>query len=202
MSESFDSLFGQKVLAIYRCGSRIYGLEGSDSDEDYIAVLEGDFLPNVIKTDTADYFTYGKNQFQEAVQFKPGYLSYFTIWLDNTTVAEKNLVYIDPDFKDEFLKICKVEWEKHYPEWLSANIDYFALRLSFDPCEKSLYSLYRLHSIVKRYKETGIFESVFNDDDRILAADFKNNPEKRKDHEDRLKAIFSYLQDQLKEDAP
>lgn len=55
--------------------------------------------------------------------------------------------------------------------------------------------------MVKNYKNTGKFESVFNEEDKALALDFKANEQLRISHEAKLKEFFSYLESVLKEDS-
>lgn len=81
------------------------------------------------------------------------------------------------------------------------NLDYLGARLFNSPNEKTLYNIYRLNSIVKNYKNTGKFESVFNEEDKALASDFKANEQLRISHVAKLKEIFSYLESVLKEDS-
>lgn len=81
------------------------------------------------------------------------------------------------------------------------KLDYLGARLFNSPNEKTLYNIYRLNSIVKTYKNTGKFESVFNEKDKALASDFKANVQLRISHIAKLKEIFSYLQSILKEDS-
>lgn len=200
MLELLNNLLHEKVLAIYGCGSKIYGLESGGSDEDYTVIVDSDFLPNVIKDNGIDYFVFGRKQFNEATNFKKGYLSFFLAWLDNTCLALDNLVYLDEGYKDEFLSIVNADWSLKFKIWLEININYFGARLLYSPEEKTLYNLYRLNSIVKNYKETGIFKSVFFENDKTLALDFKSNPSTRISHKNKLEEIFSYLEHALKEE--
>jgi len=202
MLESLNNLLHEKVLAIYTCGSKIYGLESDNSDEDYTVIVDCDFLPNVIKDTCVDYFVFGKKQFKEATEFKKGYLSFFLAWLDNTCLALDNLIYLDDEYKDEFLSIINGDWALKFKTWLEININYFGARLFNSPNEKALYNLYRLNSIVKNYKKTGKFKSIFADEDKILALDFKSNPSIRISHRTKLEEIFSYLESVLKEEQP
>lgn len=201
MLELLDKLLHQKVLAIYRSGSKIYGLETNKSDEDYTVIVDGEFQPNVIKEGGVDYFVFGKERFKQAVRIEEGCVSFFTIWIDNTCLALENLIYLDESYKEEFVSIIGEDWKPKFKKWLRLNLDYLGARLFNSPNEKTLYNIYRLNSIVKNYKNTGKFESVFNEEDKALALDFKANEQLRISHAAKLKEIFSYLESILKEDS-
>lgn len=199
MQELLGKLLNEKVLAIYKCGSRIYGLETNDSDADYTVIVESDFQPNVIKYNNNDYFLYGKKEFKEAISFSEGYLNFFLIWIDNTCLAKENLIYIDDEYKKEFFSLVDANWDSRFKKWLSKNLDYYGLRLKYSPTDKILYNLYRLNSIVKNYSKKGKFESVFFEEDKALSLDFKANMATRISHKAKLEEIFSFLKSKLQE---
>lgn len=198
MSELLDNYFGLKPLLIYRCGSSIFGLSQNDSDKDYIVITEGSHLTNVLKTDDTDYFVFSKDGFKNALTFE-NELTYFLAWLDNILLAPENIVYADEEYKKEFLELIKIDWDKLFPKWLERNIEYFSVRLYTGQREKSLYHLYRLHSLVSHYIETGKFEYYFSEEDKKKAKAFRNDESDYNKYMDELISIFSYLRNILEE---
>ena len=48
-----------KILAIYKVGSSIFGLSDDESDKDYIVIVDGFDGTNVIKEENCDFFVIG-----------------------------------------------------------------------------------------------------------------------------------------------
>lgn len=188
-------LISNKILAIYRCGSYIYGLETDKSDEDYIVIIDGFDACNVIKEEGYDFFILGKSYFERLCNFDEKTLSYFAIWMDNTLLAKKNLVYIDENYKDEFELTINIDWNKHFKSWLKRVVDYFRLRLDGD--HKPLYHLFRIKSQVDYYLKNGKFEYHFPEEDKFKAIEFKNSPNKNLPE---VLEIFSYLESLLEDE--
>lgn len=195
---SYDNFLGFKTLLVYRSGSSIYGLDNDDSDKDYTVITEGSHLTNIVKANNVDYFIFDKDGFKNALTFE-GELTFFLTWLDNILLAPDNIVYADEEYKKEFLDLIKIDWKKFFPKWLERNLEYFSIRLSTGQKEKSLYHLYRLHSLVSHYKDTGKFEYYFSDEDKQKAIAYKNDKDGNNKYLDELMSIFVYLQQVYKE---
>ena len=189
-------LISNKILAIYRCGSYVYGLETDKSDEDYIVIIDGFDACNVIKDEGYDFFIIGKSYFERLCNFDEKTMSYFAIWMDNTLLAKQNLVYIDEDYKDEFELVINIDWNKHFKSWLKRVVDYFRLRLDGD--HKPLYHLFRIKSQVDYYLKNGKFEYHFPEEDKLKAIEFKSSPNKNLPE---VLEIFSYLESLLEDES-
>ena len=197
MLESYDNFLGHKVLAVFRCGSSIYGLNQENSDNDLTVILDGYNSRDVIKEDGIDYFVFGKETYKDLLALNIPGASYSKIWIDNVTLIKDNLLYLDSEYKQEFEKVINVNWNLIFKKWLELNICYFKARLYPDCLNKSLYHIYRLHSIVELYEKEGKFLSHFNKEDFDLALDFKSNESNRKSHYLRMKKILDELEDKL-----
>ena len=198
MQESFDRLLpGLKILAIYRCGSVMYGQDTEESDADYTVIVEKLGQPAVVKDEGLDLFVFDVDYYKKLLGFEDGIISYFAVWVDNTLLAEENLVFIDPSFKGEFERLVDVDWGKAFYRWLSHVVEYYALRVQF-PDHKNVYNLYRIESEVRHYLESGRFEAVFPPEAFEKSQDLKLNKNIEK-HLPELRRIFSYLEQVLKE---
>ncbi len=187
-------LIPNKILAAYRTGSFIYGLETDSSDEDYIVIVDGYDEGTVVKDNGVDYFVFGTSYFKKLTNFDRATMSYFAIWTDNTLLAKKNLVYIDESFKEGFDELIRVDWDKHFLDWIQRIIGYFSIRIE-DAC-KEAYHLFRIRSQVRHYIETGRFEYHFDEKDRELALAYKKSP---REHMPELLEAFAYLEQVLEE---
>lgn len=189
-----DNFYDKKVLAIYKCGSVIYGLGGEQSDVDYTVILDDFDGVNLINENRIDYFIYGYETFKKVVKFDDkNILHSFLMWTDNTLLAKENLVQIDASFEAEFNELIKVDWDRYFKKWLSINVDYFTAIFSIGINVKPLYNLYRIRSLVNHYKETGIFEFYLSENDRELIIDYKNNKAVSNTHDNNFKNILEYL---------
>ncbi len=198
MQERLDNLLKDfTVLAIYRCGSRIYGLEQEDSDLDYTVIIEEGGQPLILKDEGLDLFVYPKSYFKKLVTFDMGIISYFAVWVDNVLLAKENLEFLDESYKEEFESLINIDWDKYFYRWLAHVVEYFYLRVRF-PETKCLYTLYRIRSEVKHYLETKKFEPYFDESDFAKSKELKANNSLEK-HLPELQEIFSYLELALKE---
>ena len=200
MSELLDKINGRRVLALYRCGSYLFGTDGPDSDKDYTAILEDYDSCNIYKVEGADYFIYGMDVFKEALTFKSSHPGFLVMWLDNVLLAEENLIYIDEKFKEEFKKIIDVDWNSVFPVWLKKNLDYFKTWLEIGQHAKLLYHIYRLRSLVSHYRETGKFEAFLSEEDKENIIDYKIRNANTEKHLSNFKEIIIYLETILKEE--
>ena len=172
-----ETFQGFKVLAKYRCGSYAFGFENDDSDKDYVLVLDGN--PGIIvdKVNGDDIFAFDVASFKKKMAFDDTLLDYFVIFNDEVLCLDKSLVYLDEDFKEEFLSITKIDWQKSIKVWIQRNIDYFEKYVRFKEFIKKLYHLYRIRGLLAHYEETGKFENVYPKTYLEKAKEYKNQKE-------------------------
>lgn len=196
-----DSFFGKKVLAMYRCGSAIYGFNASQSDLDYTVILSDFEGIRLLVEDGVDYFIYGYETFKRVVNFDDeNILNSFIMWIDNVLLVKDNLVLIDDSFAAEFDELVKIDWNRHFKKWLKINLDYFTAIFTLGINVKPLYNLYRIRSLVKHYKDTGIFEYYLSDQDRELIIDYKINKTTSSAHDSNFINILEYLRSLIAEE--
>lgn len=188
-----DNFYGKKVLAIYRCGSTIHGVQSDESDKDYVVILKNYRDIRLDKREKIDYFLFGLEPFKRALQFDPRVLDYYLLWMDNTLLAVDNLEYIDEEFKEEFYRIIHIDWQKYLTVWLKINVDYFSACCEALVNEKSLYNLYRIRSLIRHYQDIGRFEYYLSDGDRELIIDYKNKQANLEKHRGNFKEILEFL---------
>lgn len=190
MLQYLDKLIPNKILAIFRVGSKVYGLDNGESDEDYIVIVDKFDAANVLKQEGYDFFILGDSYFEKLCNLDKGTLSYFAVWIDEVLIAKKNLVYIDETYKKRFDLIINVDWKQHFKSWLARVVEYFALRIEHTNNPKPLYHLIRIKSQVEYFIQSGIFEYRFSDEDRQTALRYKNQPEQ---YADDVISAFNYI---------
>jgi len=181
------------VLAIYRCGSYLHGVQSETSDRDYTVILKNYKDIRIEKQDGLDFFLFGLEPFKRATHFDPRILDYFLIWMDNTLLAKENLEYIEESFKEEFEQIINIDWDKYMTTWLKLNIQYFSACLAGLINEKSLYNLYRIRSLIRHYQDTGEFEYHLSGGDKEFIIDYKNKHANLEKHRANFKEILEFL---------
>lgn len=187
------SIYGKKVLAIYRCGSVLHGVEKDDSDRDFIVILKNYNDVRLCKVDNADYFLFGVNKFKQAVNFDRRIADYYLIWLDNTLIAKENTLFVDESFKEEYYALINIDWKKYFKVWLRINYEYFSACFDGHINEKTLYNLYRLRSLLVNYENTRKFEYYLSAEDKALIIDYKNKKENLEKHYANFKTIFAFI---------
>ena len=188
-----DKFYGKKVLAIYRCGSYIHGVQSDDSDKDYVVILKNYRDIRLEKRENVDFILFGLEPFRRALRFDNRILDYYLIWMDNTLLALDNLEFIDEEFKEEFHRIIHIDWKKYLTVWLRINIDYFSACFEALINEKSLYNLYRIRSLIRHYQDSGKFEYHLSDGDKEFIIDYKNKHANLEKHRANFKEILEFL---------
>lgn len=188
-----------KILAIYKVGSSIFGLSDDESDKDYIVIVDGYDGTNVIKEDGYDFFVIGAPYFEKLCRFDDRVMSYFAIWMDNVLLVKDNLEYLDEEYRETFIALINIDWKTCFKKWLGRVVDYFRIRLDDVNNSKPLYHLFRIKALVEHYTKTSKFEYVFPEKDRELALKFKKNP---RNYLNELNEVFSYLESVYKEEQP
>ena len=188
-----------KILAIYKVGSSIFGLSDDESDKDYIVIVDGYDGTNVIKEDGYDFFVIGAPYFEKLCRFDDRVMSYFAIWMDNVLLVKDNLEYLDEEYRETFLALINIDWKTCFTKWLGRVVDYFRIRLDDVNNSKPLYHLFRIRALVEHYIKTCKFEYAFPEKDRELALKFKKNP---RNYLKELNEVFSYLESVYKEEHP
>ena len=189
MYQSLTKYIPTKILAAYRVGSKIYGLDTDSSDDDIIVIADGINGPAVVKDAGLDLFVFDDSYFEKLCNLDEKTMSYFAIWMDNTLLAKENLIYLDEEYKERFESLIGIDWGKHLYSWLKRVIDYFKIRLEEE--HKPLYHLFRIRSEVEYYLENHKFEPHISDADRELSLAFKANP---KEHFKDVREAFSYVE--------
>ncbi len=148
-----------ELMFAYFCGSRAYGTSSKDSDLDVVAVFSD--LGGITHATLSgmDIFAYGIDSFIQRQSISDELPLYNLIHADDFIKAGDNLIYLNPEFKLEYEKLVKIEFEKVLPEFLDAFINYYDLINNKQEAKvKRAYHIYRVHYSVTNYKKTNKYE--------------------------------------------
>lgn len=148
-----------ELMFAYFCGSRAYGTSSKDSDLDVVAVFSD--LGGITHATLSgmDIFAYGIDSFIQRQSISDELPLYNLIHADDFIKSNDNLIYLNPEFKLEYEKLVKIEFEKVLPEFLDAFINYYDLIINKQEAKvKRAYHIYRVHHSITNYKKTNKYE--------------------------------------------
>ena len=143
------------ILLIYRMGSKAYGVDNENSDEDIGVVLDGySGMDHIVDYETKnEYFIFSKDLWIKKMEFETSLANLFLIFPDE--VIGNNPLYI----KEEFIAIYESyqtrDFASIFKTYLGKVIDYFETYLNEDRQTKTMWHLYRIEEQVLRFVSTG-----------------------------------------------
>lgn len=146
-----------KVLALYICGSVLFGTEEENSDLDYVVILDGFSGMHHIKEGKKEYFIFSKDAWIDKMKFSSDLPEYYKVFNDEILNIQKSLIYLDASFEDEFNSCVNRDFKTLYKQWLKEIVSYYEFYLLSGAMFKNMYHLIRVSYILKRFKETGSF---------------------------------------------
>lgn len=150
-----------KIMFAYYCGSIAYGTEGENSDIDVTVVMSG--LTGNIHMDAGnlDLFIYGEDCYLDKQYLSDKIPLYNKIYIDDVLEIDKNLIYLNPDYTNEFNSYKNINLEIKLKPYLSSFIEYYSNVIN-DRQEpvKRLYHVFRMRGIIDHFDKTGKYELV------------------------------------------
>lgn len=160
ITEKLTSLFAyNELMFAYYCGSRAYDTTSADSDIDIVAVFSD--LNGITHAGFGDIdiFAYGIDSFIQRQSISDELPLYNLIHADDFLKVKDNLIYLNPEFKDEYDKLVNIKFEKVLPEFLDAFITYYDLLINRQEAKvKRNYHIYRVHWIISNFKKTNKYD--------------------------------------------
>ena len=144
-----------ELMFAYFCGSRAYSTDSKDSDIDVVAVFSD--LGGITHASLSgiDIFAYGIDSFIQRQSMSDELPLYNLIHADDFLKVNDNLIYLNPEFKNDFDKLVKIKFENILPEFLDAFITYYDLIINRQEAKvKRNYHIYRIHWIINNFKKT------------------------------------------------
>lgn len=142
------------ILLIYRIGSKAYGVDNEESDNDFAVVLDGyNGMDHVVDYETkSEYFIFSKDNWIKKMEFHSSLANLFLIFPDE--IISNNPLYIKDDFESIYVGYQTRTFASVFKTYLEKVIDYFETYLDENHQTKTMWHLYRIEEQVLRYIST------------------------------------------------
>jgi predicted nucleotidyltransferase len=160
ITERLKGLFAfNELMFAYYCGSRAYGTTDKESDVDVVAVFSDLNGITHAAFDEMDIFAYGIDSFIQRQSISDELPLYNLIHADDFVKAKENLIYLKPEYKDNFNKLLAIGFEKVLPDYLDAFIEYYDALINKQQAKvKRAYHIYRVKAIIDNFKKTSKYD--------------------------------------------
>lgn len=143
------------ILLVYRIGSKAYGVDSENSDEDICVVLEGySGMDHIVDYETRnEYFVFSKDLWIKKMEFDASMANLFLIFPDE--VIGNNPLYIKEEFVTTYETFQTRDFASIFKTYLGKVIEYFETYLNENRQTKTMWHLYRIEEQVLRFISTG-----------------------------------------------
>ena len=143
------------ILLVYRMGSKAYGVDNENSDEDIGVVLDGySGMDHIVDYETNnEYFIFSKDLWIRKMEFDASLANLFLIFPDE--VIGNIPLYIKEEFIATYESYQTRNFATIFKTYLEKVIDYFDTYLNKDCQTKTMWHLYRIEEQVLRFVSTG-----------------------------------------------
>ena len=168
-SEILDLVKGMfihhELMFLYYSGSDAYGTGSESSDTDVTAVFKT--IKGIIHASAGDIdvFAYGYDDFLARQSISDEVPLYNLIHADDIINIDKNLIYVNEQYKKEFESITKLDFYKVLPLYLEAFIKYNDDLLNVqNVVVKREYHILRLRAIIDEVIKTKKYQITISDE--------------------------------------
>lgn len=143
------------ILLVYRMGSKAYGVDNENSDEDIGVVLDGySGMDHIVDYETKhEYFIFSKDLWIKKMEFDACLANLFLIFPDE--VIDNTPLYIKDEFLSTYESYQTRDFATIFKTYLEKVIDYFDTYLNENRQTKTMWHLYRIEEQVLRFVSTG-----------------------------------------------
>jgi len=184
------------ILLIYRMGSKAYGVDNENSDEDIGVVLDGySGMDHIVDYETKnEYFIFSKNLWIKKMEFDASLANLFLIFPDE--VIGNTPLYIKEEFITTYESYQTRNFATIFKTYLGKVIDYFETYLNEDRQTKTMWHLYRIEEQVLRFVSTGEWLLILTPGTIEKIQVYKQNYKLQNEHSlIELKNIIQYLKE-------
>ena len=184
------------ILLIYRMGSKAYGVDNEDSDEDIGVVLDGySGMDHIVDYETNnEYFIFSKNLWIKKMEFDASLANLFLIFPDE--VIGNIPLYIKDEFITTYESYQTRNFATIFKTYLEKVIDYFDTYLNKDCQTKTMWHLYRIEEQVLRFVSTGEWSLTLTPGTIEKLQVYKQNYKLQNEHSlSEFKNIIQYLKE-------
>ncbi len=184
------------ILLIYRMGSKAYGVDNEDSDEDIGVVLDGySGMDHIVDYETKnEYFIFSKDLWIKKMEFETSLANLFLIFPDE--VIGNTPLYIKEEFITTYESYQTRDFASIFKTYLGKVIDYFETYLNEDRQTKTMWHLYRIEEQVLRFVSTGEWSLTLTPGTIEKLQVYKQNYKLQNEHSlSEFKNIIQYLKE-------
>ena len=184
------------ILLIYRMGSKAYGVDNENSDEDIGVVLDGySGMDHIVDYETKnEYFIFSKDLWIKKMEFDASLANLFLIFPDE--VIGNTPLYIKEDFVSTYESYQTRDFATIFKTYLGKVIDYFETYLSENRQTKTMWHLYRIEEQALRFVSTGEWSLTLAPGTIEKIQVYKQNYKLQNEHPlIELKNIIQYLKE-------
>ena len=184
------------ILLIYRMGSKAYGVDNENSDEDIGVVLDGySGMDHIVDYETKnEYFIFSKDLWIKKMEFETSLANLFLIFPDE--VIGNTPLYIKEEFITTYESYQTRDFASIFKTYLGKVIDYFETYLNEDRQTKTMWHLYRIEEQVLRFVSTGEWSLILASGTIEKIQVYKQNYKLQNEHSlSEFKNIIQYLKE-------
>ncbi|MCH4201355.1 MAG: hypothetical protein LKF54_00030 [Bacilli bacterium] len=184
------------ILLIYRMGSKAYGVDNENSDEDIGVVLDGySGMDHIVDYETKnEYFIFSKDLWIKKMEFDASLANLFLIFPDE--VIGNSPLYIKEEFITTYESYQTRDFASIFKTYLGKVIDYFETYLNEDRQTKTMWHLYRIEEQMLRFVSTGEWSLILTPGTIEKIQVYKQNYKLQNEHSlSEFKNIIQYLKE-------
>ena len=184
------------ILLIYRMGSKAYGVDNENSDEDIGVVLDGySGMEHIVDYETNnEYFIFSKDLWIRKMEFDASLANLFLIFPDE--VIGNTPLYIKEEFITTYESYQTRDFATIFKTYLGKVIDFFETYLNENRQTKTMWHLYRIEEQVLRFVSTGEWSLILTPGTIEKIQVYKQNYKLQNEHSlIEFKNIIQYLKE-------
>ena len=184
------------ILLIYHIGSKAYGADSENSDQDICVVLDGySGMDHIVDYETKnEYFIFSKNLWIKKMEFDASLANLFLIFPDE--VIGNTPLYIKEEFITTYESYQTRDFATIFKTYLGKVIDYFETYLSENRQTKTMWHLYRIEEQALRFVSTGEWSLTLAPGTIEKIQVYKQNYKLQNEHSlSEFKNIIQYLKE-------
>ena len=184
------------ILLIYHIGSKAYGADSENSDQDICVVLDGySGMDHIVDYETKnEYFIFSKDLWIKKMEFDASLANLFLIFPDE--VIGNTPLYIKEEFITTYESYQTRDFATIFKTYLGKVIDYFETYLSENRQTKTMWHLYRIEEQALRFVSTGEWSLTLAPGTIEKIQVYKQNYKLQNEHSlSEFKNIIQYLKE-------
>jgi hypothetical protein len=177
-------------------GSKAYGVDNENSDEDIGVVLDGySGMDHIVDYETKnEYFIFSKDLWIKKMEFDASLANLFLIFPDE--VIGNSPLYIKEEFITTYESYQTRDFASIFKTYLGKVIDYFETYLNEDRQTKTMWHLYRIEEQMLRFVSTGEWSLILTPGTIEKIQVYKQNYKLQNEHSlSEFKNIIQYLKE-------